>query len=128
MAIALNEPRVDEQMTVPAGGADSRIDLTLNELGVICACDIQAGDKLGYGCSELAWRHISTLLPELAGIGLMRDGQINPRLRFLSHIGHRFQLVGLGGEIAEGRLFLRDVENHGRHDVQAMIFPVAAET
>ena len=125
MSAALEELQSAEQVTEAAG--DNKIRLTLNEQGMICDYDIPAGDPLGYRRSELAWRHISVLLPELAGINLMRDGQINPRLRFLSHIGHRFQLVGRGGKPCLGKLFIHDVENSGRHDLRAMIFPVEGE-
>lgn len=106
---------------------DNKIDLTLNEQGMICDCNIPTGDLFGYRHNELAQRHISELMPELTAITLMRGGQINPRLRFLSHIGHRFHLIGLGGKLFEVKLFIRDMENQGHHYFRAMIFPFEKE-
>ncbi len=106
---------------------DCKMELTLNEQGMICDCDIPTNNLFGYRRSELAWRHISDLLPELAGIKLMCNGQINPRLSFLSRIGHRFQLVGISGNHFEGRFFIRVLESQDRFDLRAMIFPYVGQ-
>ena len=99
MAAALMISKYPEQLMAPPSAFDNKIELTLNEQGMICDCNIPTGDLFGYGRGELAWGHISELMPELAAIKPMRDGQINPRLRFLSHIGHRFQLLSLSGKL-----------------------------
>lgn len=127
MMAVLGVQQATEYIKALPGVFDNKMELTLNEQGIICDCNIPVGDLFGYRRSELAWRHISELMPELAGIKLMHDGRINPRLHFLSHIGHRFQLLGLGGKLFEVKLFIRDMEIQGRHDLRAMIFPVEEE-
>ena len=126
MVAALRVPYL-EQLMAPRSAFDNKIDLSLNEQGMIFDCNVPTGGLFGYRRSELAWRHISELMPELAGIKLMRDDQVNPRLRFLSHIGHRFQLLGLGGKPFEVRFFILDMENQGRRYLRAMIFPFEVE-
>ena len=84
MVHALMTPNFPKQLIAPSSTFDKKIELTLNEQGMICGCNIPTGDLFGYGRGSSAWGHISELMPELAAIKLMRDGQINPRLRFLS--------------------------------------------
>lgn len=113
-------------MALPSAFYD-KIELTLNEQGMICGCDIPAGDLFGYCHDASAWGHISELMPELASIKLMRDGRINPRLRFLSRIGHRFQLLSLGGKLFDVKFFIRKTESQGRRYLSVMIFPFDVE-
>ena len=94
---------------------------------MIRGCTIPTGDLFGYRRGASVWGHISELMPELAAINLMRDGQINPRLRFLSHIGHRFQLLSFGGKLFDVKFFIRDIENNSRRYLRAMIFPFEDE-
>jgi hypothetical protein len=106
---------------------DDKIELTLNEQGMICRCDIPAGDLFGYCHDASVWSHISEPMPELASIKLMRDSRINPRLRFLSRIGNRFQLLSMGGKLFDVKFFIREIESQGRRYVSAMIFPFDVE-
>jgi len=97
--------------------------LMLNDNGVIHECN-QACEKLfGYLSGEILWKHISTLLPQLAGIALMTGTQINPRLHFLAHIGHHFEVVGLGGIHFASLLFINEVESMGQHYLRLIICP-----
>jgi PAS domain-containing protein len=107
-----------------AGTSYGKMELVLNELGMICDWNSQFRDWLGYRRSDLVFRHISILLPKLAEMKLMCGRQINPRLRFLFRIGYQFQLVGFAGKQFEGRLFINNMENRGRHYLRTMIFPV----
>ncbi|WP_239292687.1 hypothetical protein [Candidatus Nitrotoga sp. 1052] len=116
-------PNFPKQLIAPLSAFDNKIELTLSEQGMICDCNIPTGDLFGYRRGASAWGHISELMPELAAIKLMRDGQINPRLRFLSHIGHRFQLISLGGKLFDVKFFIRAIENQGQRYLRAMIFP-----
>lgn len=102
---------------------DDMAVLIVNDHGVIRECN-QACEKL-FGClsSDLLWKHISALLPQLADIALMRGRQINPRLHFLTHIGHRFEVIGLGGIHFASRLFINQVENMGRHSLRLIVCP-----
>lgn len=102
---------------------DNQAVLVLNKNGIIHDCN-QACEKLfGYLSSEIVWKHISMLLPQLAGIALMRGEQINPRLHFLTHIGHQFEVIGLGGIHFASQLFINEVENLGQHYLRIIISP-----
>lgn len=105
---------------IPEGG----MEVTLNEEGMICWCDFPAMNKSGYRPSDLIWHHISVLLPELEGIALTCDGEINPRLRFFSRIGRPFQMKMLEDKYLAARLFIRNIDKPGRRYLRAMIFPV----
>ena len=127
MVPALMTPNFPRHLMAPPSTFDNKIELTLNEQGMICGCNILTDDLFGYRRGASAWGHISELMPELAAIKLMRDGQINPRLRFLSHIGHRFQLLSLSGKLFDVKFFIREIENQGRRYLRAMIFPFEVE-
>jgi hypothetical protein len=127
MEPAIMEPNFSKQLIAPPSTFDNKIELTLNEQGMICGCNISTGDLFGYRRDALAWGHISKLMPELASIKLMHGGHINPRLRFLSHIGHRFQLLSLGGKLFDVKFFIREIESQGRRYLSAMIFPFDVE-
>lgn len=131
MATALRVDRL-EFVTPPACGAlnhttsieDDKVVLTLNDNGTIRECN-EAGSRI-FGCppSKLIWQHISTFLPQLAGVALMQGEQINPRLRFLSHIGHQFEVIGKGGARFACAIFLSEVENVGLHYVRVILSPI----
>ena len=127
MEPTLMTPNLPKQLMAPPSTFDNKIELTLNEQGMICGCNILTDDLFGYRRGASAWGHISELMPELAAIKLMRDGQINPRLRFLSHIGHRFLLLSVSGKLFDVKLFIREIENQGRRYLRAMIFPFEVE-
>jgi hypothetical protein len=90
--------------------------LTLDERGMIRDCSCAAEELFKYRRSELAWRHVSMLLPQLAELDLIQNGQANPRLRFLCRIGCPFQAVTHDGEHFASELFLNVLDNteHGR--------------
>jgi nitrogen-specific signal transduction histidine kinase len=96
---------------------------TLDANGLIRTCNKAAGQLLGCPSSTLVWQHVSNILPQLSGTTLMQDGHINPRLRFLSRIGHRFQLTIPDGKHDSGRIFINDLENSGRHIVRLIVYP-----
>lgn len=127
MEPALMTPNLPKQLMAPPSTFDNKIELTLNEQGMIYGCIILTGDLFGYRRGVSAWGHISELMPELAAIELMRDGQINPRLRFLSHIGYRVQLLSLSGKLFDVKFFIHEIENQGRRYLRAMIFPFEVE-
>lgn len=106
---------------------ESMAVVMLNDRGLIRDCNRACETLFGCPASRLLWRHVSVLLPQLAGIELMQCGCINPRLRFLSHIGYLFEVVGLGGVHIACKLFLNDVENAGRHYLRLIIRPVMGE-
>jgi hypothetical protein len=105
---------------VPEGGLEVR----MTDDGIICAYSFLNGDLLAYSPKELIWRHISVLLPELEKMKLICDGEINPRLRYLSRIGRRFTMKGNNGRQFSVRLCIHDISQRGRHYLRALIFPV----
>lgn len=99
-----------------AGSQEDVAALTLDDRGMVCDCN-HAGETLfKYRRSEMVWRHVSLLLPQLAGLDLVQDGQPNPRLRFLCRIGRHFQAVTRDGAHFASEIYLNvlDTAGHGR--------------
>jgi PAS domain-containing protein len=111
---------VDQTESLPG---DEPAVFTLDTNGLIRNCNKAAVQLLGCNSSTLVWQPVSNILPQLAETALMQDGHINPRLRFLSRVGHRFRLVISGGKQIMGRIFLNDLENAGRHTVRLIVYP-----
>lgn len=98
--------------------------LMLDGRGMIFDCN-GAGEALfKYRRSELIWQNISTLLPELADIELVQDGQPNAHLRFLCRIGRRFQLLAKDGECVPSELFLNLLDGKGHGRLSLIVCPV----
>ncbi|MGB7816587.1 MAG: hypothetical protein WBL28_09590 [Methylotenera sp.] len=101
--------------------------LTLYDNGTICECNKAAGELLGCTPGKLTWQHISRFLPQLAETALMQGEKINPNLRFLSHIGYSFEMIGFSGVHFACALFFNEVENFGRHCLRIIIRPITQE-
>lgn len=102
--------------------------LAVDENGMIRQCNGAASKLLGCPVSKLVWRHISSLLPQLAHMALTKNGQINPRLRFLARIGHSFQLIASDGMMRSVQIFISDLENYNGHFMRLIICPGHAST
>lgn len=98
--------------------------LTLYDDGTICECNKAAGELLGCAPIKLTWQHVSTFLPQLAGAVLMQGERINPNLRFLSHIGYGFDMIGISGVHFACALFFNEVESLGKHYLRLIIRPI----
>ncbi len=98
--------------------------LTLYDNGTIRECNQAAAELLDCLPSKLTWQHISTIMPQLAETTLMQGEKINPNLRFLSHIGYGFEVIGLSGVHFACALFFNEVENFGRHCLRLIIRPI----
>ena len=101
--------------------------LTLDDSGRICDCNSAAAQLLDCAPGKVAWKHISIIVPQFAETALVQGGIINPNLRFLSHIGYQFDLVGLSGVHIACALFFNEVEDFGRHCLRMIIRPVNPE-
>jgi len=110
-----------------AAAMDPLAVVTLTDRGMIKECSQALGKLLGYQPSKLIWKHISLLLPDLADIQLIKGGQINPRLHFLSRVGHRFQVSVPGAARLASNLFFVLVESSGRCDMRIIISPIGIE-
>ncbi len=106
------------------GAAVDMAALMLDERGMVCDCN-HAGESLfKYRSDEMVLRHISMLLPQLAKVELMQNGQINPRLRFLCRIGGRFLAVTQDGERFASEIFLNLLDNEENTRLSLIVRPV----
>ncbi len=97
--------------------------LTLDEHGMICDCS-KAGEELfGYSLPEMGVQHVSSLLPQLSGFSLVKDGQINPLLVFLSRCGHLFQARNRQGSTIPSELSFVNVSHTGKFMLRLIIRP-----
>jgi hypothetical protein len=99
--------------------------LMLYDNGTIRECNHAAAELLDCLPSKLTWQHISTIMPQLGETTLMQGERINPNLRFLSHIGYGFEVIGLSGVHLVCALFFNEVEGFGRHCLRLIIRPIA---
>ncbi len=105
-------------------GHEDPAALTLDERGMICDCSKAAERLLCCLRSDLVWRHVSLLLPQFVEGVLMQDGQLNPRISFLCHCGHLFQVQGPEGRAFSSELRLFELNNSGRRTVRLILCPV----
>ncbi len=102
---------------------DGMIVLMLNQNGLILNCNSVAATLFGCMTSQLLWQHASKFLPSLAGAVLFMNGTINPRLRFLSRIGHLFEVMTPAGEALLCRVFFNEVIDQGQQHLCLVICP-----
>jgi PAS domain-containing protein len=100
---------------LPASGmaADDAVALVLDDRGMIQECSGASEDLFGYGPSELVWQHVSLVLPQLAEVRLVENGQLNSRLHFLCGLGGYFRALTRSGEQFASDLFLNDLGKPG---------------
>jgi len=99
-------------------------ELTIYDNGMIRSCSKAAIELLGYSFDKLRWRHISTLLPQFSDIAIIKAGQIDPNLRFLSHIGYHFDVIDMQGAHIACALFFNEIERSGKHYLRVIFRPV----
>lgn len=110
--------------SVSASGEEQTAVLMICDNGIIFDCNSAAGDLLDCAPSRLVWQHISTILPQLADMALMRGASINPNLRFLSRLGYAFETVGMSGAHFASTVFFNEIENLGSHFLRIILRPV----
>lgn len=98
--------------------------LTLLENGMILNCNQAGASLLGCDSSKLTWQPISRLLPQLADLALLVDKKINPYLKFLSVVGHRYEVRAMNGTHFACELFFSEVEEFGRHCLRIVMQPI----
>jgi PAS domain S-box-containing protein len=101
------------EAAAPAAGEDHAAGLMLDERGMVCAWDRACEMLFGHRPSEIVSLHVSKLLPQLADVELLKDGQPNSRLRYLCRIGVRFHALSRSGEQFPCDLFLNSRANPG---------------
>lgn len=120
-------PISNDHMNYDQQSVDTESDLavlTLYDNGMIRDCSRVCAELLGCATSKLTWQHISTFLPQLANVALVKGEKINPNLRFLSRIGHHFEVVALSGVHFACELFFNEVENLSQHCLRIIIQPI----
>ncbi|MDD5175552.1 MAG: hypothetical protein PHQ05_03890 [Sterolibacterium sp.] len=97
--------------------------LALDDRGMIRDCNRASEVLFEYRRRELIWRHVSMLLPQLAELELMQNGQPNPRLRFLCRAGYRYQAVTQNGLRFASKLFFNHLDNAGQGGLSLIVRP-----
>ncbi|MDP3678079.1 MAG: hypothetical protein Q8R23_03160 [Methylotenera sp.] len=103
---------------------DDMAVLTISNDGVICQCNEAAGKLLDCIPSRIVWQNISAILPQLKNVQLIQEEIINPNLRFLSRIGHHFEVISVGGVRFYGKLYFNHTQDFGGHCLRLIIKPV----
>lgn len=97
--------------------------LLLDESGIIQSCSKSVESLFGYLLSELVLQHISCLFPQLAGVALIKKGQINPKLDFISHCGHVFLGLNKQGITIPNELSFIRLEHNGLCTLRLILRP-----
>jgi len=97
--------------------------LTVDERGMICDCS-KAGEALfGYSLKDLVWQPVSKLLPELSEIQLVKNGQFNPQLGFLSRCGQPFLAINRLGNVFLNNLHFVVLNYAGKYAIRVIVQP-----
>ncbi len=102
--------------------------LTLDEQGMILDCSESGEELFGYSRLELLQQHVSTLLPQLSGIDLFRDGEPNALLAFLCRIGHLFQVQCCEGVTFHSELTFVHLNHAGKSILRLIAHPFRSAT
>lgn len=89
--------------------------MIVSEQGLIYDCSKKGASLLGWMQHDLIGRSIAEVIPKLASVTLLKQGRANAYLRFLSRIGHRFELIRKNNERTTGEIFFNDVQQEGVH-------------
>ncbi|HBV21525.1 MAG TPA: hypothetical protein PKM20_03890 [Nitrosomonas sp.] len=103
--------------------------LMLSEDGVILDTNDEGTRLLDFSPGQANRLHISRVVPQLAEIDLLEDGErVNTYLRFLSRIGRHFEVIGMNGAHFSGELYFNDINTFDKHQIIVMIYPIHKET
>lgn len=97
--------------------------LTLDKSGMIKECNKAGADILGCAPSTVTWSNVSRFLPRLGEVPLLEGERVNPYLRFLSRVGHQFEIISMDGARFTSQLFFNEAENLGPHCLRVIIQP-----
>lgn len=103
--------------------------LLVADNGTILDTNEEGSRLLGYHAKLSVRCHISSLVPELAEIDLLEEGneRVNPYLRYLSRIGHHFKIFATHGEQFTGELYFNDLKKIDQHLILVLIRPAHQE-
>ncbi len=106
---------------------DDRLVLTLHLNGMITECNKAGGRLLDCLPSELVWRHISQLLPQLKNVALMQGQNLSSYLGFLSRVGYQFEVISLKGAHLLGKAFFCEIGSMEHRFLRIIICPISQE-
>ncbi|SEM80963.1 PAS domain-containing protein [Nitrosomonas marina] len=116
---------ITRQPSVPLHRDKAAIFILSND-GMILEANQKGSQLLGYSPdqSHSGKHHISSVIPKLAAVELIEktEGRVNPYLRFLSRIGHKFEVNTGKGMQAVCELYFNDIKNIGQHQVLVMLY------
>lgn len=107
--------------------SDTKSDLatlTIYDNGIIRSCNIACAELLGSTLNNLNSQHISVFLPQLKSVPLLNGETVNPYLKFLSRVGHQFEVVDANGVMFFSAVFFNDVEDFDRHCLRVIFQPI----
>lgn len=102
------------------GDQDTAV-VTLDTSGTILDCDGSVERMFGYTPEALIDRDITSLIPQLKQIGIMREGEVNGLLRYLCHIGAPFEVRHRELGSYESHLLLVDLRNAARRKLRMFV-------
>ena len=102
------------------------LTLVVSEDGIIIESDECAGKFPDCFNSNKDNNHISRLVPFLTKVDLLEkeNERVNPYLRFLSRIGHHFEVTGSNDTTFFAELYFSDIIYHKRHLIMIMLYPI----
>jgi PAS domain S-box-containing protein len=98
--------------------------LSLDERGIIQACNKSVEKLFGYSQCELVWQHISYLFPQLLEVTLIQENQLNPLLKYICHCDHIFEAINKQSDIVICNLNFFRIEHEGVPTLKLIVRPV----
>lgn len=87
-----------------------RAILWLDADGYISDCNLTAVKVLACPADADQPLHVTALLPQLKEMKLNEGCHLNSHLRYIAHLGHRFEVFSVRGTRYEAELFFSEVE------------------
>lgn len=108
----------------PAGRPDPA-EFILDKSGNIRDCNKTSEELFGYSLRELISQHISKLLPQLAELEVIHDGQFNRQFVYLCHCGCLFIAQNHYGVTFPSELCLVNLSHAGTQVLKLFVLPCA---
>jgi hypothetical protein len=99
--------------------------LSVDEHGMIQECSKSLERLFGFSQSDLLYQHFSMLFPQLTGVELVHEGQINPLLNYLCRCGHHFLTKNWKGEVFASNLSIAHIGYDGSRLLRVLVRPSA---
>ncbi|MDP2246724.1 MAG: PAS domain-containing protein [Nitrosomonadales bacterium] len=112
---------------VASGSEDDIGILILDETGLITNMNPSALKVLECDAEEAKLQLVSVFIPELADKPLMINDRLNTHLRFLSRVGHVFEVVTQQGKSWPILLFFHEMEISNNKRICLLLAPAISE-